>query len=152
MNRFWTFVAGAAMVGWGFYEAQHTLALKSGGAIAEGRVVAAKITDHGRRPWSSDSLAPVVEYATRDGKVHQFVSRLSGTSFGYGIGEKVTVLYDEAEPDRNSRIDSFLVNWGAPLVLIPFGGYALLWFFGIVKTKDGESPLRSRRSRWWDDD
>ena len=152
MNRFWTFIVGGAFLGFGIYEAEHTISLKLSGAEATGTVVAADVKRKSSYPWKSDSLAPVVEFQTPDGRWHGFVSKLSSTTFGYALGEKVPVLYDAADPDRNARIDGFFVNWFGALIGLGVGGYALLWFFGVVKTKDGESPLRSRRSRWWGED
>jgi hypothetical protein len=152
MNRFWTFVVGGALFGWGLYETEHTLSLKFSGARAPGNVVAAKVSKDGRYPWSSNSFAPVVEYKTPDGKQHGFISTISSGFFDYKLGEKVTVVYDADRPDDDARIDSFMVNWFTPLFGLGLGGWALLWFFGIVKTKDGESPFRSDRRRWWEDD
>ena len=152
MNRFWTFVVGGALFGWGLYETEHTLSLKAGGARTTGDVVAANVSRDGGRPWSSKSFAPVVQFKTPDGKQHGFISTVSSGFFDYKLGEKVPVVYDPKRPDDEARIDTFLVNWFGALIGMGLGGWALLWFFGIVKTKDGESPLRSDRRRWWEDD
>lgn len=143
MNRFWTLVVGGGLLAWGLHGVSETIAFKSGGR-ATGKVIAAKI-DGG----SSDSFAPVVEFTAADGKRYQFISAISSSFFDYKLDQQVPVLYKLSSPS-DARIDGFWHNWVGPLFLIGFGGWGLLWFFGVVKTKDGESPFRGEDRRWWE--
>jgi hypothetical protein len=143
MNRFWTLVVSSGLLLWGLHGFGETIAFKSG-SRATGKVVAAEVK-------GSSKLAPVVEFVAADGKRYQFISTVSSSFFDYKLDQQVPVLYKPSSPS-DARIDGFWHNWAAPLFLVGFGGWGLLWFFGVVKTKDGESPFRSDRRRWWDRD
>lgn len=52
----------------------------------------------------------VVEFSDKAGKEHSFRIPVAGTFFDYGVGEKVTVVYDPGSPS-NASVDGFWATW-----------------------------------------
>jgi hypothetical protein len=135
-ERAFALIAGAALV-IGIVALWNTVELYAGGTRAEGTVLEVRETrrteqEEVTRPDGSEyrrnvervSYAPVVRFTTGDGREIEFHGRGGGeTAFGHG--DRVTVVYDPANPIR-ARIVSFLDLWlpavAAFGVAILFGG------------------------------
>jgi hypothetical protein len=115
----------------------NTVELYGGGARAEGTVLGVRETrrteqeevtrpDGGeyRRNVERVSYAPVVRFVTGEGREIEFHGR-GGGDRGFTEGDRVTVVYDPANPIR-ARIVSFLDLWLPTLaafgVAVLFGG------------------------------
>jgi hypothetical protein len=129
-------IAAVAMV-LGIAGIWNASALYRSGLRAEGKVTeirASRYTDQeevvlrGGREWRRDvertSYAPVVTFATAEGRPIEFLGR-GGSGTSYRAGDSVTVAYDPARP-INAHIVSFVDLWlpavVAWAVAILFGG------------------------------
>jgi len=112
-----------------------TLSFRSNTKRADGVVV--------ELSWSGGSATPVVQWTDAKGGVHKVVGGVSSKPPSYSVGEKVDVRYDPAQPDR-ARIDGFLENWFAALILGILGTV----FFSIG-AGFGLFMWRSKRNREW---
>src|ERR1044072_3942559 len=135
-ERAFAVIAGAARV-IGIAALGNTVELYSGGTRTEGTVLEVRETrrteqEEVTRPDGSEyrrnvervSYAPVVRFTTGDGREIEFHGR-GGIDRGYFEGDRVTVIYDPANPIR-ARIVSFLDLWLPTVVAfgvaILFGG------------------------------
>ncbi len=135
-ERAFALIAGAALV-IGIAALWNTVELYAGGTRTEGTVLDIRETrrteqEDVTRPDGSDyrrtvervSFAPVVRFTTGEGREIEFHGR-GGSDRGLGPGDRVTVIYDPADPIR-ARIVSFLDLWlpatAAFGVAILFGG------------------------------
>jgi hypothetical protein len=68
------------------------------------------------------AYAPIFEFSTPDGKVHRIESTTASYPAPHAVGDKISVLYDPADP-AGARVESFTGLWlGAALM----GGGAVL--------------------------
>jgi len=135
-ERAFALIAGAALV-IGIAALWNTVELYAGGTRTEGTVLEVRETrrteqEEMTRPDGSAyrrnvervSYAPVVRFTTSDGRDIEFHGR-GGSETAFGQGDRVTVIYDPANPIR-ARIVSFLDLWlpaaAAFGVAILFGG------------------------------
>ena|SRR6266540_2186099 len=135
-ERAFALIAGAALV-IGIAALWNTVELYAGGTRTEGTVLEVRETrrteqEEVTRPDGSEyrrnvervSYAPVVRFTTGDGRDIEFHGRGGGAT-AFGQGDRVTVIYDPANPIR-ARIVSFLDLWlpaaAAFGVAILFGG------------------------------
>lgn len=114
------------MIGVGFVCSSYSLL--SVAQRTEGTVI--RLVGNGRR----GSVAPVVEFFL-EGNRREFQSWLSTSPPQFGVGEKVTVLYDPNDPQRAS-IESFVTLWlfstifgGIGVVMLVVSGvlFAVFW-------------------------
>jgi hypothetical protein len=107
---------GVAMMGFAVYLFNADHALDTTGERTQGTVIEMIASrDSRRNVGNSPSLhyRPRVEFRTRDGSRHEFVSRASTNSRIYEEGEEVTVLFDPENP-ANANIDSFFERFLGP--------------------------------------
>ena len=119
-ERAFAAIAGAALV-IGVVVLWNTIALYAGGTRTEGAVLDIRETRHTeqeevtrdgrefRRDVERVSYAPVVRFTTGDGRDIEFHGR-GGSDTALAQGDRVTVIYDPANPIR-ARIVSFLDLW-----------------------------------------
>lgn len=132
LNLTWVAMLGAA-----YYYGRTSWALSSGGAAAAGKVVALK-----ESPATQDSgvtYAPVIEYKVA-GRSYTYTSPNSSHPPAYTVGERVTLLYDPADPGR-ARVDSWWELWLMPALL---GGAALV-IAVVVNGLAFRAAVRGRR-------
>jgi hypothetical protein len=135
-ERAFAVIAGAALV-IGVFVLWNTVELYNAGARTEGTVLEVRRTqstqdEYVTRPDGSEyrrtversSFAPVIRFATSDGREIEFHGR-GGSDTALAEGDRVTVIYDPANPIR-ARIVSFLDLWlpavAAFGVAVLFGG------------------------------
>ena len=83
------------------------------GSRAEATVVAKKQVGHLK--GGAIAYAPMVQFATSDGRTYVVTSDLSGPESIYRFGQHLRVLYQPDRPD-GARIDTFGPLWTLPLV------------------------------------
>jgi hypothetical protein len=99
-----------------------------------------------RKSRSGGTYAPVVVFTTTAGHKIKFVSPGSGSEHAFSVGERVPVLYDQADPSH-ARIGTFMHLWGGAVLSLLLG-LGLLLATGILWALDApEKPGRRRRSR-----
>ena len=95
-------------------------------------------TDSTRRKRMADSLkgvridrakAVVVSFNNKADEEVVFVTEFGSSMELYSTGDKVTVLYDEAD-SQNAKIRGFMSMYLGPLLMLLMG--AVLWFFGTI--------------------
>ncbi|HYF64725.1 MAG TPA: DUF3592 domain-containing protein [Herpetosiphonaceae bacterium] len=82
---------------------------------------------------SSRTRRAVVEYAVGD-DIYTVTSSVSSSPPAFAVGEKVTVLYDPADP-ADGTIESFLELWFVPMLLGILGavdGVVMLVLWALV--------------------
>lgn len=84
---------------------------------AEGEVV--------RLERSGDGAAPVFRFTTAAGATHEAPHSIYSTPPAWRVGERATLLYSPAAPER-ARPDSFIATWLMPGVFLILGGTELL--------------------------
>lgn len=86
--------------------------------------------------------SPIVEYRDLSGTTRQLSSSVSSSSPGYDRGDKVNVRFMPQTPE-SARIDSFMENWFAPLLL---GGLGFLFFaIGVGAFVAAVTAARNRK-------
>ncbi len=138
-RAFATIALGAAIVG--VLVTRDALSLYRGGVRTEGTVTEIRVSHYteqedvtlssgrqARRDVERTSYAPLVHFVAGDGRKIEFLGR-GGTGTSYSAGDRVTLVYDPANPIR-ARILSFsdlwlppVVTWGVVLI---FGGAVAL--------------------------
>jgi hypothetical protein len=90
---------------------------------------------------STHPYAPVVEFITTDGRRYSFTSSIRTYPPAYDVGEKVSVLYDETNPN-DASINSFFPLWASTII---FGSLGTL-FSAIGITMFGIDLFRNRKN------
>lgn len=98
---------------WGLFAACVAAQLEWDGATTEGVLLKQEETS----TEDGTEWIPVVEFRV-DGQSYQARGNISSTSPQYHIGQRVTVRYDIAQPNR-AQLDSWWERWVKPIVLIP---------------------------------
>jgi len=82
------------------------------------------------------SYAPRVRFHARDGKAVDFVSSISSSPPRYVVGDRVSVIYDPANPSR-ARINSFWDLWFLPMILgvLSMFNLVLYWALGLYRER-----------------
>jgi Protein of unknown function (DUF3592) len=83
---------------------------------AEGRISRLERTSTGGGKFGQYMYAPVFFFTAADGKTYTVISKATTYSPSFGIGERVSVLYDPANPE-DARIHTFFQTWGNAVVL-----------------------------------
>ncbi len=96
--------------------------------VAESFRVAGTVVDLAARRGhkGGTTYSPVVEFATREGAVRRFTDPVSSRPAGYGVGDRVEVLYHYRDHDR-ARLASRFRLYFVPALL----GLMGLLFTGI---------------------
>jgi hypothetical protein len=76
-------------------------------------------------------FAPLVRFATAEGKTIEFQSTLQTNPPAYHAGESVTVLYDPAKPN-SAAISGWFSIWAVPLILGIVGAGFTVFGFGAA--------------------
>lgn len=131
---------GALFVGVGVLVVQQDTRAIAHSQRAEGVVI--------DRPWDVDKKGDggyraTVRFATADGREVTVRSRAKAIRPLFDLGEKVTVIYDPALPDR-AILDTFGERYMGSLIFAVLGGGAMLIGFGIVATQ-ARTALKARR-------
>jgi len=132
-------LAGLGMLVGSGWTLGSTLKFRKEATITEGTVVdfATSRSDKGKTMYS-----PVVEYRDLSGTSRQVTGSGSSSSPGYDRGDKVPVRFMPENPEK-ARIDSFMENWFAPLIL---GGMGIIFFaIGIGSFAAGITKARNRK-------
>jgi hypothetical protein len=87
------------------------------------------------RVRNSDSggymFAPLVRFATAEGKTIEFQSTVHTNPPAYHAGERVTVLYDPAKPN-SAAISGWFSIWAVPFILGIVGAGFVVFGFGAA--------------------
>ena len=102
------------LIGLALYQANKTWRLETAGVRAPGEVVRLNAEE------SSDSTSyyPVVRYRTQANETVEFKDSIGSNPPSYRSGDKVTVLYLAANPQRQAIIDRGFWNWAIPAILL----------------------------------
>ena len=103
---------------------------KKTAAEAQGTVIELR-ADSGNH---GTTFYPIIKFADQTGHGHTLYSSTGSYPPAYEVGERVSVLYDPANP-KDARINSFVGLWLWPLILAVMGGLdvltGLFLFFGV---------------------
>ncbi len=105
-------LVGVVFTAIGLYLMISTLLFQANAVRVPGTVVA-------DQSWGGEHK-PRVSFETLDGKAMEFASHPKTRNLMYNVGEKVTVLYDPADPS-NAKISSFYELWLTPVILLAIG-------------------------------
>jgi hypothetical protein len=84
-------------------------------AKVDGRISHLERTSTGGGKFGQYIYAPVFFFNAADGKTYTVTSKDATRSPGFGIGERVSVRYDPANPE-DARIHTFFQTWGRAIV------------------------------------
>jgi hypothetical protein len=124
-----------------------TLKFRKSAQTTEGQIVSydtevSESRSNGRTKRTTMYRA-IYEYRDLSGTTHQAKASSSSSSKGYAVGAKVPVRFMPNNPD-DARIDSFMENWFAPLIL---GGLGIV-FFGIGVGSFVAGITKARNRKW----
>lgn len=125
-------VAGLAMMGGGAYMAQKLEALLAIGLYAPGRVVDLSVESDS----DGSTYHAIVAFSDAARRSWQFRDKIGTYPASHDVGDDVTVLYDQNNPEKSAIIDRGWKNW------IPAAGLGL---FGAILLLAGFSQLGSLR-------
>jgi hypothetical protein len=86
---------------------------------------------------------PIVEYRSRDGRVHEFVAEVLGNDEKLPIGTPLKVRYDSLAPESARRANEFIV-FGGPVALVLCSVLMLAGISGLLGPM--ASPADPKRS------
>ncbi|MGI9334629.1 MAG: DUF3592 domain-containing protein [Gammaproteobacteria bacterium] len=113
---------GLALLVGAFYWYKSTQDFLANAIVAEGTVL--ELIRSRSSDSSSYTYAPVVQFRTESGSLHEFTSSTSSNPPSYAVGESVGVLYEASAPE-SARINSFFSLWGGPTIA---GGLGAVFF------------------------
>lgn len=67
---------------------------------------------------NSGGSHPQIRFTTQEGKEIEYPQ--NGLIFGYEVGDKVGVLYDQRNP-KNASVNTFGALWGFPILILTLG-------------------------------
>ena len=103
-------------------------AIRRGGVRTQGTVV------DKRSDVSGGSYAPVIRFATQDGRTVEFVSNMY-TPFVPKVGKQVPVVYQPSKPER-AILDTALGTWVIPTMGLVIGvGLCLFGLIGFLTAR-----------------
>lgn len=105
---------GAVLLAGAVYVFSDTRAWLARSVEASGSVI--EIVRVRDRDTGGLSFAPVVRFATADGKAIEFQSSMQTSSPAYQTGQTVTVRYDPQKPNSAAIAGLFSI-WGVPMIL-----------------------------------
>ena len=143
----WLFLLiGLGLLAWGGYLASRTAAFVGSAGAAEGTVVAFVQTTSTDGP----TYQPIVAFTPASGGPRKLTSDMGASPPAYDVGDKVTVLYDPADPG-DARIESTFALWGGAIILCGVGtafaavGGGMLGVRRAATRRTAELRLRGRR-------
>lgn len=77
-------------------------------------------TEEGLRLSPKRRSRPQVEFTAENGRTVKIIGRVASRPARYQIGERVSVLYNPADP-ADAQINSFVELWFVTLMLVGFG-------------------------------
>lgn len=88
---------------------------------------------------------PRVEFATSDGASHAFESNVALSTMKYGVGQRVTVLYDgrSETPGEHAEIEGVGLKMPFVIYYIAFG----IGLIGAIGAYRSKRPVRKFKSR-----
>lgn len=114
------FLVGSPFSAIGVYEAYETSAELRNGSRLPGKVVGNRLVVDQRDGVEERAYRPEVAFQSADGAVHRFTDAAASLPPDYAVGERVTVLYVAAEPQK-ARIVSWKRLWLVPTLLSVVG-------------------------------
>lgn len=138
---------GLAMLVGALFWLVHQRRFVASASHAQGKVVdlarrQSNRSSSGSNHSSSSTWAPVVIFATPDGREHRFVSSTSSNPPAYDRGEQVDVLYQAGTPE-SGIINGWFSLWGGISII---GGLGLLFVaVGIAVTLVRRSGVKRKR-------
>ena len=111
-------VLGLALLGGAGFAAYYQQRKLSGRQPADGQVI--ELVREIVNPGSPGIYCPVVRFHTPNGVEYEFKSEHGSRPSMYKVGQKVTVLYDPADPEQ-ADIRSAVGRWLAPAVMVFIG-------------------------------
>ena len=96
-----------------FFAVSSTLSFRGKSKVGEG-VVVELVESRGDK--GGTMYKPVVEWTSPDGKKRRFTGSVASSPPSYARGEKAMLRYEPANPE-SARLDSFMENWFAALIL-----------------------------------
>jgi len=130
----------------GLDSALDTRAFARGAAGADGTVVGL-VRNVGS---SSNAVAPVVRFQTRDGETIEFRSDTASSPPSYARGERVAVLYRPLMP-QDARVADFATLWASALMFGGIGsiffGIGAAWTVAAIKQAHRAADLKQRGKR-----
>jgi hypothetical protein len=119
--RWVSLLVGLAFLGGAGWAASRTMSFLATASSAQGTVVAlAESTSTDSNGRRSRIWAPEVEYRLASGETRTFTSSVGSAPPDHQVGERVTVLYDPADPG-DARLPDTMSLWLLPIVLSGFG-------------------------------
>jgi hypothetical protein len=143
IGGFFVLVLGIGLLAGSFFTTRSSLAFRASSVRTEGTVVDFSEETKRDNGKTTTMYTPIVEFTASSGKTIRFNSDTSSSSPGYNRGDKVPVLYSEQTPER-ARLDSFMSNWGGPLIFGVLGSVSLLAGAGLFF-----GGLRHRKVQAW---
>lgn len=123
---------GAVLVAKGYQNWQASRALVASSLATEGTIVRnAPFMSSKAGKTSSLMYFPEVKFTTADGRTVQFISSITSKADHYKPGDKVTIYYKAADPEK-AFIGSFGHLWSIALIFTVSGAIVTLfaaWFF-----------------------
>jgi hypothetical protein len=146
IGGFFALVLSIGLLAGAYFTTRSSLDFRATSLRAEGTVVDFNEETKHENGKTTTMYTPVVEFTATSGKTIRFNSNTSSSSPSYNRGDKVPVLYSEKTPER-ARLDSFMSNWGAPLILGVLGSLSLLvgsgLFFGGLRQRKVQAWLQT---------
>ncbi|MGB8261715.1 MAG: DUF3592 domain-containing protein [Terracidiphilus sp.] len=120
-------LVGTAMLAVAGFQAWRISRFVERSEFAQGTVTALEpVSKAGNRDADRNvTYAPVFTFSTKDGKTVSVLSRTSSNPPAFHLGDRVTVLYDPANPEE-ARIDRLWQLWSLPLIFAALGLFLYL--------------------------
>jgi hypothetical protein len=135
-------IAAGLFVGSAYFAMSGNLLAAKGGQAPGYVIDMVKLPDSSRsrlkRSRDKGGYRPIVRFTDNDGRMRQFESVVANKPPAYAKGERVTVIYDPADPS-DAMIDSFQERYLGSLTMGLFG--TVMALFGLAFL------VASRRSR-----
>jgi hypothetical protein len=130
-----------ALLPFGIFAVLGTILLIVGGIVAASNIntrnmlvqVEGSVVDFQTASGSDGDVmyAPVVEFTAQDGRRYEFVGNVRSRPAEYALEQKVTVLYDPANP-QGAILESFMELWFAPALFGFIGSiFAFIGYVGV---------------------
>lgn len=119
---------------WGIDEAYAAWQLQTQGITTIGTVV--KLEEEPGEEGGDSVYRPLIEFKVND-QVYTFKGNYASSSPKYGVGERVNVRYDSADPGV-AQIDSYFERWLIPGMLLP-GTFLMILVANILLLHEWKS-------------
>ena len=130
--RLFSLLLGLLLLGGAYWLYRHESAFIASAATAQGEIIALQ----SRRDTEGNLLyTPKVRFTPEGRRAYDFTSQVSSSHPGYGVGDRVTVLYDPNAPDH-AQIDRGFWNHVLPMGMGGTGALVLIvTLIGLLRRK-----------------